>query len=278
MAVSIKSLNGLGAIGKLGIDQTLVDWLSEGHYEIKLTSKEFAFFPAGSGDLPPVATVPVSLDLLQKLNGGTLPQKDKSGLAKKMTSTLEKLQSIADSGTLQKLQAGVPVDPALKAAMEKAKAEGIKAKIGEAQPAFTQPAPAPSGWPVFDQKTMFTAPLTKLRDATQLYQPVSGTSGGSRYFMVAANQDLRIGARLHGGTLSVRIEGPGVEEACHRHQGGRLREGRQCPGLRQPAPECRGRRDAGEQDVRGDPARPRGRDRNAAAEPRQDQAVRRRRC
>ena len=113
------------------------------------------------------------------------------------------------AGRWQKLQAGVPVDPALKAAMEKAKAEGIKAKIGEAQPAFTQPAPAPSGWPVFDQKTMFTAPLTKLRDATQLYQPVSGTSGGSRYFMVAANQDLRIGARLHGGTLSVRIEGPG---------------------------------------------------------------------
>ena len=62
---------------------------------------------------------------------------------------------------------------------------------------------------MFDQKTMFTAPLTKLRDATLLYQPVSGTSGGSRYFMVAANQDLRIGARLHGGTLSVRIEGPG---------------------------------------------------------------------
>ena len=147
MAVSIKSLNGLGAIGKLGIDPGLVDWLSEGHYEIKLTSKEFAFFPAGSGDLPPVATVPVSLDLLQKLNGGTVPPKDKFGLAKMMTSTLEKLQSIADGGTLQKLQAGVPVDPALKAAMEKAKAEGIKAKIGEAQPAFTQPAPT-GWWPV----------------------------------------------------------------------------------------------------------------------------------
>ena len=80
MAVSIKSLNGLGAIGKLGIDQKLVDWLAEGHYEIKLTSKEFAFFPAGSGDLPPVATVPVSLDLLQKLNGGTLPHKRQVGI------------------------------------------------------------------------------------------------------------------------------------------------------------------------------------------------------
>ena len=107
MAVSIKSLNGLGAIGKLGIDQELLGWLAEGHYEIKLTSKEFAFFPAGSGDLPPVATVPVSLDLLQKLNGGTLPQKDKFGLAMKMTSTLEKLQSIANSGTLEKLTNGV---------------------------------------------------------------------------------------------------------------------------------------------------------------------------
>jgi hypothetical protein len=197
MAVSIKSLNGLGAIAKLGIDQKLLGWLSEGHYEIKLTSKEFAFFPAGSADLPPVATVPVTLDLLQKPNGGTLPEKDKIGLAMTMTSTLEKLQSIADSGTMQKLKAQV-----------EAQKQPIKATIGAAQPAFT-PAPLPSGWPVFDQKTMFSAPLTKLRDATLMYQPVSGTSGGSRYFMVAANQDLQIGARWHGGTLSVRIEGSG---------------------------------------------------------------------
>ncbi len=144
MAVSIKSLNGLGAIGKLGIDPALLGWLSEGHYEIKLTSKEFAFFPAGSGDLPPVATVPVSLDLLQKLNGGTLPHKDKFGLAKMMTSTLEKLQSIADSGTLAKLKPGAPVDPALKQAMEKAKAEGSRRRSAK-RSLLSRSRPRPGG-------------------------------------------------------------------------------------------------------------------------------------
>ena len=137
MAVSIKSLNGLGAIAKLGIDQTLVDWLAEGHYEIKLTSKEFAFFPAGSGDLPPVATVPVSLDLLQKLNGGTLPQKDKFGLAMTMTSTLEKLQSIANSGTLAEAEGGGAVPQAPSAQGEDRRGA---ARFHAAAPAPSRPA------------------------------------------------------------------------------------------------------------------------------------------
>ena len=42
-----------------------------------------------------------------------------------------------------------------------------------------------------------------------MYQPVHGSSTGSRYFMVAGNADLRIAARFKGGTLSVRIEGDG---------------------------------------------------------------------
>ncbi len=52
----------------------------------------------------------------------------------------------------------------------------------------------------------------KLRDATKLYQPVRGTTGGSRYFLMGANEDLRVAARYKGNTLSVRVEGPKLQD------------------------------------------------------------------
>lgn len=65
-----------------------------------------------------------------------------------------------------------------------------------------------SKWPVTDLSKLSTAPVVKLRDAKSMYQPVKGSSSGSRYFMVAAADDVRVAARYHGQTLSIRIEGP----------------------------------------------------------------------
>jgi hypothetical protein len=59
----------------------------------------------------------------------------------------------------------------------------------------------------FDLVKMKTAPPVKLRDATMMYQPVSGSSPGSRYFVIAAGKGLRIGARYAQDSLSVRVEG-----------------------------------------------------------------------
>jgi hypothetical protein len=56
---------------------------------------------------------------------------------------------------------------------------------------------------------MQTAKQVKLRDATMMYQPVLGTSSGSRYFVVGANKAVRVAARLSMSSLSIRIEGPG---------------------------------------------------------------------
>src|SRR5690606_14300365 len=38
--------------------------------------------------------------------------------------------------------------------------------------------------------------------------PVKGTSKSSRYYVVAANDDIRIAARYQAASLSIRIEGP----------------------------------------------------------------------
>jgi hypothetical protein len=71
-----------------------------------------------------------------------------------------------------------------------------------------KPKPETKAWAPFPKAKLHTAVPVKLRDATQMYQPVYGTSSGSRYFMVAANPDMRVAMRLDSGTLSVRIEGP----------------------------------------------------------------------
>lgn len=67
-------------------------------------------------------------------------------------------------------------------------------------------------WSEFPDHMKKSAPLVQLRQATQMYQPVAGTSAGSRYYVVAANEDLRVAARFSGGTLSVRVEGKGWDK------------------------------------------------------------------
>jgi len=64
-----------------------------------------------------------------------------------------------------------------------------------------------SPWPVFDIQQIQTAPLVRLMNATHMYQPVSGSSKGSRYFMVAANPHIKMAARYRNNQLSLRLEG-----------------------------------------------------------------------
>jgi hypothetical protein len=86
-----------------------------------------------------------------------------------------------------------------------------------APPAAAQPAPAPVAAPLpadiktFPPDQMGNAPMISLLQATQLFQPVKGTSQGSRYFVVGLGAGIKVAARYKGdnenGKLSVRIEG-----------------------------------------------------------------------
>jgi len=67
--------------------------------------------------------------------------------------------------------------------------------------------PSGSSWLTFDIKQMKTAPLVRLMEATHMYQPVSGSSEGSRYFMVAASLQIKMAARYRNNQLSMRLEG-----------------------------------------------------------------------
>ena len=56
----------------------------------------------------------------------------------------------------------------------------------------------------------------KLRHATKLYQPVQGTSGTSRYFVVAVCTKLAVAVRWKGAKMAIRIEGSLLENTSAR--------------------------------------------------------------
>jgi len=70
---------------------------------------------------------------------------------------------------------------------------------------------APLSVGLFPVAQMQTAPLVPLETADRLYQPVNGSSGGSRYFVVALRSDLKVAARYRGDKLSIRVEGKALK-------------------------------------------------------------------
>lgn len=54
--------------------------------------------------------------------------------------------------------------------------------------------------------------LVKLVDADKMYQPVKGTSEGSRYYAVALSDGLKVAVRLKSKAISIRIEGAKLKE------------------------------------------------------------------
>lgn len=212
MAVTIKhSMNGLAAIKKIGIPQVLFDWLHGSGIGVKLSATKFQFLVAlKDGGDPLEFSVPVTLDQLQKLNAGTLSSLDKIKIGKELSNAIQIIKDdysdlIAVGDPSMDIKVGAAVGamgnlPPLKQGVSKTPAPG-------------QQKPASVGkWSSFDLSKMKTAPVTQLRYADKMYQPVMGTSPGSRYYVVAGSDDLRVAARYSSGTLSVRIEGPKLQQ------------------------------------------------------------------
>jgi len=238
VAIQVKSnLNGVAALKKLGIDPAWCDSLMSMGITVKLTAKAFSFMKAdGSAGID----VPVTLGQLQMLNAGTLAVTEKWKLQKSVSDAIAAFApAITVTSPLMNMPQGGPVQ--LKETTSADLVKGIADKLGahaknygaseQTVAGLTKQVqvppmksaidpgsdkgsvtvghtPATKGWANFPKAKLHTADPVKLRDATQMYQPVYGTSSGSRYFMVAANADMRVAARLDGGTLSVRIEGP----------------------------------------------------------------------
>ena len=151
--------------------------------------------------------VPLDLATMQKLSAGTLSAAALAKISKDVDSTVALIinqSAQAAAGALDDLP---PAEPVPAPVPEKRRASPSPAR-SKSTPK-DGPAPESGFWPIFNTAKLKTAAPVTLRDAKMMYQPVKGTSHGSRYFVVGGNQDLRIAARLSGATLSVRIEGYG---------------------------------------------------------------------
>ncbi len=191
MAVKVKNLNGFAAIKHADIDEELYDWLHYSGFQVKLTATQFEFrHPDFPPDKQVISAVPVKMTQLHQLQQGTMSAVELAELQVTLETQIKELQEYHPQPTKQgKPQSALAMLPKHKA--------------------DASPTPATVKWPVFDKAKMKTAEPVQLSEAGQLYQPVKGTSAGSRYFLVAANDQLRIGARWRPShdSLSIRVEG-----------------------------------------------------------------------
>jgi hypothetical protein len=90
--------------------------------------------------------------------------------------------------------------------MAAAKPDAAPAPLAPSPPPAADSVPVAGPYPL---DKLVSGERVKLLDATMLYQPVYGSSGGSRYHVVAIADGLKIAAKWKpGGPLSVRAEGP----------------------------------------------------------------------
>lgn len=217
MALSIKSLNGMNAIKKLGVDADAVAWLEAAPIKVALNAKEFVFSLPENVNGGQVFTVAAPLSNMQKLAMGTLPESAKLTIRLNIEQTIDHIRltygddlvALPTSAVAEAQQANL-----MKPVSTLTKLPPLKANLSDetvAELSAIADAPKKKGmWLPFPEEQMTKAPLIKLRDANQMYQPVLGTSAGSRYYVVAANADIRVAARYLPGKLSVRIEGTGL--------------------------------------------------------------------
>lgn len=207
--ISKVSMNGLAAIKKIGVENYLFDWLSDSEVQVKLTSSAFIFSYMQAGVLKQ-EVVPVTLTQLQKLNAGTLPAGEKDAIKKQIGDMITHLIYEAEKGELSKPEGTLAQLPPLHKVHASPEIEYLTPVDPSPNSAINSKAATkqPKLWDMYDLSKIKTDPTVQLADATMMYQPVRGTSGGSRYFVVGGNDDLRIAARYQNQTLSVRIEGP----------------------------------------------------------------------
>ena len=189
--MSVKlTLNGLAAIKCLDISDVDYTWLHYSGFLVELGLDQFKFIHP---DLPDsenvIETVPITIDQLHKLYQGILPKSELVGISTLVKQVILALvQYTPQPNVSSKLENPLIVPPL--GAQEK--------------------TPATVKWPIFDKHKMKTAPTVPLIEATQMYQPVKGTSPSSRYYVVAGNDNMIIAARwrVSNKNLSVRIESP----------------------------------------------------------------------
>jgi hypothetical protein len=202
-SVHLKSTTGINLMHKLGVAEGVTDWLVGAGYEIVAKATGIEITEPKSGGISVVkAKFDMPLTTLHALNKDNLSEAQKQPFVSAILHEVDKLMKLP-----------TPAKPvgALDLLPKEAKPNvHVTKKQPEPEPKAAQVVA--SAWPMYPKESIKSGPKIKLRDAHKMYQPVFGTSTGSRYYLVAGNEDIRIAARYVGSQLSVRIEGPNLEK------------------------------------------------------------------
>lgn len=223
MAIALKGMAPDEFMSSIGVPGSLKNWLADNGVKVEVLTTEVRLSKYSVGS----ASFPIKLEHLNLLKHGKLGPLTKKAMAASFITATEtmaqKLKAKPVAGVMAQLKPVVAEpEPKVEPTVQSPHFVPFVGKPAEPVAVAVDPAPAPDTtvtvvlqpgkpkWGTFEIANMLLAVPVKLRDATMLYQPVRGSSTGSRYFLVAANDDLRIAARLKGNSLSVRIEGPNI--------------------------------------------------------------------
>lgn len=208
VAVNVNLITADELVKVLEIDPALMAKVKAAQItiEIKLTAIVVAT-PTGESQ-----QIPIKMSSLSELAAGKAAPILKQALQTSVTTALEKMLNTAKPAEAK----AVPVEEnpfSFGPAGQKPGSTAAKTAQAAAKPyqAFDdgQPAQANGKWKVLTAEQISQLSPVKLLQAEAMYQPVAGTSAGSKYFAVALKSDLKVAARIKGGALSVRVEGSG---------------------------------------------------------------------
>lgn len=204
--VKIESNSGMAILLKMGVPATQLGALKTHQITVELGVKSLTFL-SPKGTPMATATLPALVSSVLK---GTLSMVDLQKCKMTVQASVESVISACNAG--ENIKQAVPV-PQILAAQEESpnfveatpytdavKQKAVKSKV----PAGVLKTEAE----VADAAGYKNTKPVILANAMGLYQPVTGTSDGSVYRVIAISKcgDHKIAARLKGGALSIRLE------------------------------------------------------------------------
>ena len=199
MAIEIKGVDGWKAALNAGVSPDTLDQLKSWGVTASVQPSKFAFMQGKET----LSAFMVKSSVVTELATGTAQASPGVKQAFQNTANMA-VQALPGVKAAQLAQLGQTAPKEVEA-----KASSTLDLLLKTNPQHTIAAMSAASFAI-DQ--MQTAPPVPLAQAQTMYQPVVGTSSGSRYFVVAMRPDLKIAARLTGGKLSVRAEGEGLSK------------------------------------------------------------------
>lgn len=195
MAIVIKSKSFL-LFKKIGVPEELLSIMEAAGVKLSLGWKAFALLGPDGQVLEECALPVSSNELIKGLCSDSMTMASKSLVVEAIKKAMVKLGAS---------------EVTLATTVVKAPKEAPSPKDMLLETTLTQPKSSPEAvYMALHTSKKEVAPVDAvipLRDAKAMYQRVKGTSGGSVYVVVAMNSSMAVAARIHGDSISMRVEG-----------------------------------------------------------------------